>query len=63
MNKHIDISYKNGSLEQAVHEIGLIRSKNPFIFCFYSDDQNDKRATSEVLSRCAKLCFDYSQEC
>ena len=56
----IKISYKNGSLSEAMHEVGIVNSKNTFIFCFFSDDQKDKRETNEVLSKCAKDCFDYS---
>lgn len=56
----IKISYKNGSLPEALHEVGIVYSENPFIFCFFSDDQKDKRMTNDVLSRCAKHCFDYS---
>ena len=56
----IEISNKTGSLEKAVHDAGIIYSKNPFIFVFLSDDQEDKILTNEVLSNCAKLCFDYS---
>lgn len=65
----VKISYKNGSLKEAMHEVGIVyagdKSKNAdaddFIFCFYSDDQKDKRKTNQVLSDCAKLCFDYSK--
>ena len=56
----IEISNKTGSLEKAVHDAGIIYTKNPFIFVFLSDDQEDKILTNEVLSNCAKLCFDYS---
>ena len=56
----VKISYKNGSLQQAMHEVGIVYSKNPFIFCFFSDDQKNKRKTNEVLSKCAKDCFNYS---
>lgn len=58
----IKISYKNGSLSEAMHEVGIVYSKHPFIFCFFSDDQKDKRKTNEVLAKCAKYCFDYAQE-
>ena len=56
----VKISYKHGSLQQAMHEVGIVYSKNPFIFCFFSDDQKNKRKTNEVLSKCAKDCFNYS---
>ena len=56
----VKISYKNGSLPEAMHEVGIIYSKNPFIFCFLSDNQKNKKVTNEVLSNCAKDCFDYS---
>jgi len=56
----IKISYKNGSLAEAMHEVGIVYSRKPFIFSFFSDDQKDKRKTNEVLSTCAKDCFDYS---
>ena len=58
----IKISYKNGSLSEAMNEVGIVYSNNPFIFCFFSDDQKDKRKTNEVLSKCAKDCFDYSNQ-
>jgi len=58
----VKISYKNGSLTEAMHEVGIVYSKNPFIFCFFSDDQKNKRVTNEVLSCCAKDCFDYSMQ-
>jgi beta-lactamase class A len=57
----IQIAHKFGALPQATHEIGIVYSKNPFIFCFFSDDQTDKLKTNEVLAQCAKLCFDYSE--
>lgn len=56
----IKISYKNGSLPEALHEVGIVYSRNPFIFCFFSDNQKDKRRTNETLSNCAKDCFEYS---
>lgn len=55
----VKIAHKNGSLPQAMHEVGIVYAKDPFIFCFLSDDQSDKRKTNEVLSKCAKLCFEY----
>ena len=58
----IKISYKNGSLSEALHEVGIVYSNKPFIFCFFSDDQKNKRKTNEVLSKCAKDCFDYSNQ-
>ena len=58
----IPIAHKFGTLSEALHEIGIVFSKNPFIFSFFSDDQKDKRLTNKVLSRCAKLCFDYSMK-
>ncbi len=54
----IKVAHKNGSLPQALHEVGIVYAKNPFIFCFFSDNQKDKRKTNEVLSQCAKLCFE-----
>ena len=58
----IPISHKFGTLPEALHEVGIIYSKNPFIFCFFSDDQKDKKLTNEVLSVFAKHCFDYSMK-
>ncbi len=57
---NIEIAHKTGSLEEAMHDTGIIYSQNPFIFVFLSDDQKDKRLTNDVLSSCTKLCFDYS---
>ncbi len=57
----IEIAHKTGSLEQAVHNVGIVYSKNPFIFSFLSDDQLDKQLTTNVLATCAKLCYDYSE--
>jgi beta-lactamase class A len=54
------VSHKPGSLPEAVHEIGIAYTPEPFIFCFFSDDQKDKKPAKEVLSKCAKLCYDYS---
>jgi beta-lactamase class A len=56
----IKIAHKYGSLPQALHEVGIVYSENPFIFCFFSDDQKDKRKTNEVLSQCARLCYEHS---
>lgn len=56
----VKISHKYGNLPEAVHEIGVVFSENPFIFCFMSDDQKDKLRTKDVLSKSAKLCFDYT---
>lgn len=56
----VDIAHKPGSLEKAVHDVGIIYAKTPFIFAFFSDDQEDKNLTNEVLSTCAKLCYTYS---
>ncbi len=54
----VAIAHKYGALPEALHEIGIVYSSNPFIFCFFSDDQKDKHVTNEILSQCAKLCFD-----
>lgn len=56
----IKIPRKYGNLTEAMHEIGIVYGENPFIFCFFSDVQKDKRYTNEVLSKCAKICFDNS---
>ncbi|RJR26469.1 serine hydrolase [candidate division WWE3 bacterium] len=56
----IKVPRKYGSLPEAMHEVGVVYSKSPFIFSFLSDDQKDKRMTNEILSKCAKYCFDYS---
>ncbi|MFC1755937.1 serine hydrolase [Patescibacteria group bacterium] len=56
----VEVAHKPGSLPRAMHEVGIVYSKRPFIFSFFSDDQEDKKLTNEVLSKCAKLCFDYS---
>lgn len=58
----IEIAHKFGSLPEAMHDVGIIYSKNPFVFVFLTDDQKDKHLTNEVLSKCAKYCFDYSEE-
>jgi beta-lactamase class A len=60
--KAIKIPRKMGSLPEAVHEIGIVYSKNPFIFCFFSDDQRDKIKAGDVLSKCALECFNYSEK-
>jgi beta-lactamase class A len=39
------ISRKPGSLYEGVHDVGIVHSKEPFIFCFLSDDQEDKTLT------------------
>ena len=57
---NIEIAHKTGSLELAVHNVGIVYSQNPFIFSFLSDDQEDKQLTTAVLATCAKLCYDYS---
>ncbi len=57
----IKIPHKYGSLPEAVHDVGIVYAKNPFIFVFLSDNQLDKHRTTNVLSKCAKLCFDYAQ--
>lgn len=56
----VEVAHKNGSLPQAVHAVGIVYAKNPFTFCFFSDDQTDKKKTTEVLASCAKLCFDFA---
>ncbi len=58
----VRIAHKTGSLPNAVHNVGIVYAKKPFIFAFFSDDQADKLKTAGVLARCAKLCFDFSQE-
>lgn len=58
----IKTACKFGALPEAVHEIGIVYSKNPFVFCFLSDDQKDKSLAMDVLASCAKLCFEYSEE-
>lgn len=55
----VEIAHKLGSLPSAMHDAGIIYTKNPFIFVFFSDDQKDKRLTNDVLSLCAKLCYEY----
>lgn len=57
----VRVAHKTGSLQYALHDVGIVYSANPFIFCFLSDDQKDKEKTRKVLSECAKLCFDYSK--
>lgn len=57
----IETATKSGSLEKAMHDVGIVFSaKNPFIFAFLADDQENKRATNNVLSESVKLCYDYS---
>lgn len=56
----IRVSHKYGSLEESMHEVGIVFSTKPFIFSFFSDTQKDKKKTNEILSQCAKDCFDYS---
>lgn len=58
----IEIAHKTGSLEYAMHDVGIIFTKNDFIFSFLSDDQVNKRLTNEVLSSIAKFCFEYAFE-
>jgi len=57
----IKISHKTGSLSEAVHDVGIVFSDNPFIFCFLTDNQKNKELTKETVGKCAKLCFDYVQ--
>ena len=57
----IETATKSGSLEKAMHDIGIVFSpKNPFIFTFLSDDQENKRETNNILSEAVKLCYEYS---
>lgn len=56
------VSHKPGSLPEAVHEVGVIYSQKPFTFCFFSDEQKDKRQAKRALSTCAKLCYEYSEK-
>lgn len=57
----IKIPHKYGSLPEAMHDIGIIYAKEPFIFVFLSDNQKDKLKTNKILSECAKICFDFVQ--
>ncbi len=57
----IKIAHKTGSLQKAVHDVGIIYTSNPFIFCFLSDDQEDKELTKDIIGKCTKLCFEYAQ--
>lgn len=56
----IKIAHKFGTLPKAVHEVGIVYSKNPFIFCFFSDEQQNKELTTNILSKCAKLYYEYT---
>jgi beta-lactamase class A len=56
---NIPIAHKPGSLPKAMHEVGIVYSKNPFIFCFFSDDQEDKEITRRVLGECAQCCYEF----
>ncbi|MFZ5425010.1 MAG: serine hydrolase [Patescibacteria group bacterium] len=58
----VEVANKPGSLPEAMHDVGVVFSANPFIFSFLSDDQKDKEITREVISNCAKSCFDYSNQ-
>lgn len=58
----VKVSHKDGSLNDGVHDVGIIFSKNPFIFVFLSDDLKDKEETKQILSEIAKMCFDYSND-
>ncbi|MBD3366302.1 hypothetical protein GF360_03105 [candidate division WWE3 bacterium] len=57
---NISIAHENGSLEKAMHAVGVVYAKSPFVFSFLSDDQEDRSKTNKVLSECAKICFDYA---
>jgi beta-lactamase class A len=57
---NIQIAHKTGSLPEAMHDAGIVYSTNTFIFVFLSDQRKDKRLTNNVLSECAKLCYEYS---
>jgi beta-lactamase class A len=58
----VEIANKTGSLERAVHDAGIVFAKNPFIFVFFSDDQEDKLLTVDVIAKCAKYCFDFATQ-
>jgi beta-lactamase class A len=56
----IKVAHKTGSLNDGLHDVGIVFAKNPFIFCFMSDDLTDKVAATMICAECAKLCFDFS---
>lgn len=58
----IKIPHKEGSLKEAVHDVGIVYGENTFIFYFLSDDQKDKEKTHAVLSSLAKECFYYKNK-
>lgn len=55
--KDVPIANKTGSLEDTLHDVGIVFSDNPFVFVFLSEGQTSREETGEVLSQCAKLCF------
>ncbi len=57
----IEIAHKPGALPEAVHDVGIVYTTNPFIFVFLSDDQKDKQLTVSVLAKCARLCYEFTQ--
>jgi len=59
---NIFLPHKTGSLPEAVHDVGIVYSKRPFVFTFLSDNQKDKVITKQTCANCAKLCFDYSEK-
>lgn len=57
----LEVAHKTGEGSVITHDVGIIYSNNPFIFCFASNETNVPIA-EDALRRIALLCYEKSQE-
>ena len=55
----LEIAHKTGEDTGISHDVGIVYSKNPFIFCFASNGTNVPMA-EDALRRIALLCYENS---
>lgn len=54
------LPHKTGNLTNGFHDAGIVYAKNPFIFCFLSDDLENKIKDKQLVSELAEQCFTYA---
>lgn len=59
--KNVIIGHKTGEDDNITHDVGIVYSERPFIFCFASNETDVIKA-EEALREMALICYKYSIE-
>jgi len=59
--KDIEIAHKIGNQVGAVHDVGIVFAKKPFIVTIMSKDVNESEA-NEVIARVAEMIYNFEQK-